>query len=74
MSGEAKPVNAALPGTVLKVLVAVGDTIQEGDVIAVIEAMKMETEIKSPLSGVVKSVEIEPGNQVKTGQELVTIG
>ena len=74
LSGEVKPVNAALPGTVLKVLVAVGDTIQEGDVIAVIEAMKMETEIKSPLSGVVKSVEIEPGNQVKTGQELVTIG
>ena len=58
----------------MKVLVAVGDTIEEGDVIAVIEAMKMETEIKSPLSGVVKSVDIEAGNQVKTGQELVTIG
>ena len=72
--GDAKPVKAALPGTVLKVLVAVGDTIEEGDVIAVIEAMKMETDIKSPLSGVVKSVDIEAGNQVKTGQELVTIG
>ena len=73
-SGEGQPVKAALPGTVLKVLVGVGDTIAEGDVIAVIEAMKMETEIKSPLSGVVKSVDIEVGNQVKTGQELVTIG
>lgn len=63
-----------MPGTVLKVLVGVGDTINEGDVLAVIEAMKMETEIKSPVSGVVKSVDIEAGTQVKTGQELVTIG
>ena len=73
-SGDATPIKAALPGTVLKVLVGVGDTIQEGDVIAVVEAMKMETEIKSPISGTVKSVDIEVGNQVKTGQELVTIG
>ena len=72
--GEGTPIKAALPGTVLKVLVGVGDSIQEGDVIAVVEAMKMETEIKSPVNGVVKSVEIEVGNQVKTGQELVVIG
>ena len=72
--GEGTPIKAALPGTVLKVLVGVGDSIQEGDVLAVVEAMKMETEIKSPVSGVVKSVEIEVGNQVKTGQELVVIG
>ena len=72
--GEGTPIKAALPGTVLKVLVSVGDSIQEGDVLAVVEAMKMETEIKSPVSGVVKSVSIEAGNQVKTGQELVTIG
>ena len=47
---------------------------EEGDVIAVIEAMKMETEIKSPVSGVVKSVEIEAGSKVKTGDVLVTVG
>ena len=58
----------------LKVLVSNGDEISEGDVIAVVEAMKMETEIKSPVSGVVKSVEIEVGNKVKTGDVLVTIG
>lgn len=73
-SGEAAPVKAALPGNVLKVLVSCGDSILEGDVIAVIEAMKMETEIKSPLSGVIKSVEIEAGDKVKTGDVLVTIG
>ncbi len=73
-AGEGTPVKAALPGTVLKVLVSTGDTISEGDVITVIEAMKMETEIKSPVSGTVQAVEIEVGNKVKTGQVLVTIG
>ena len=72
--GEGEPIKAALPGNVLKVLVSEGDTIAEGDVIAVVEAMKMETEIKSPVSGTVKSVEIEVGNKVRTGQVLVTVG
>ena len=72
--GEGTPVKAALPGNVLKVLVSEGDTIAEGDVIAVVEAMKMETEIKSPVGGTVKSVEIEVGNKVQTGQVLVTVG
>ena len=72
-AGEGTPVKAALPGTVLKVLVEEGDTIAEGDVIAVVEAMKMETEIKSPVGGTVKSVEIEAGNHVQNGQVLVTI-
>ena len=73
-SSEATPVKAALPGNVLKVLVSIGDNIAEGDVLAVVEAMKMETEIKSPVSGTVKSVEIEVGNKVNTGDVLVTIG
>ncbi|HCB10851.1 MAG TPA: biotin attachment protein [Cyanobacteria bacterium UBA11991] len=74
VSGSGTPVKAALPGNVLKVLVSEGDSIAEGDVIAVIEAMKMETEIKSPVGGTVKSVDIEVGNKVQTGQVLVTIG
>jgi len=73
-SGDGTPVKAALPGNVLKVLVSAGDSIAEGDVIAVVEAMKMETEIKSPASGTVNSVEIEVGDKVQTGQVLVTIG
>ena len=73
-SGEGTPVKAALPGNVLKVLVSEGDSIAEGDVIAVVEAMKMETEIKSPVGGTVKSVDIEVGNKVQTGQVLVTVG
>ena len=73
-SSEGTPIKAALPGNVLKVLVSEGDTIAEGDVIAVVEAMKMETEIKSPVSGTVNSVEIEVGNKVQAGQVLVTVG
>ena len=71
---EGTPVKASLPGNVLKVLVTEGDTIAQGDVIAVVEAMKMETEIKSPVSGTVKTVEIEVGNKLQTGQVLVTVG
>ena len=73
VAGEGEPVKAAMPGTVIKVLVEEGDSIAEGDIITVVEAMKMETEIKSPKSGVVKTVEIEVGNQVQTGQVLITI-
>ena len=73
VTGEGTPVKAALPGTVLKVMVEEGDSIAEGDIIAIIEAMKMETEIKSPVGGTVKSVEIEVGNQVQAGQILVTV-
>ena len=73
-SGEGTPVKTGLPGNVLRVLVEVGDTVAEGDVIAVIEAMKMETEIKSTVSGTVNSVEIEPGDKVQPGQVLATVG
>ena len=73
-SGDGTPVKAALPGVVLKVLVSEGDSIAEGDVIAVVEAMKMETEIKSPTTGVVKEIEIEVGGKVKTGDTIVVIG
>ncbi len=72
-AGEGNPVKAALPGVVLKVLVSINDSVAEGDVIAVVEAMKMETEIKSPVSGTVTSVEIEVGSKVKNGDVLVTI-
>ena len=48
--------------------------IEEGDVLLVIEAMKMETEIKSPKSGKIASVDVNVGEQVKTGQVLVTLG
>ena len=71
--GEVKEVKSALPGNVLRIEVSVGDTINENDVLLVIEAMKMETEIKSPFSGVVKSILVEQGEQIQTGQVLVEV-
>ncbi len=73
-SGDATPIKAALPGAVLRVNVSVGDSVAEGDVLLVLEAMKMETEIKSPKAGTVASVDVNPSDQVKNGQTLVTIG
>ncbi len=73
-SGEGTPIKTGLPGNVLRLLVSEGDSVAEGDVVAVIEAMKMETEIKSTVAGTVKSIEVEAGDKVQAGQVLVTVG
>ncbi|MCM1009805.1 MAG: biotin/lipoyl-binding protein [Fusobacterium sp.] len=73
-SGDGTPIKTGLPGNVLRLLVSEGDSVAEGDVVAVIEAMKMETEIKSTVAGTVKSIEVEAGDKVQAGQVLVTVG
>ncbi|MBQ8476333.1 biotin/lipoyl-binding protein, partial [bacterium] len=73
-SGEGEPVKAALPGVVIRTEVSAGDEVAEGHVLLVVEAMKMETEIKSPKAGKVLSVDVAQGDQVKNGQTLVTLG
>ena len=67
-SGSGEEVKAGLPGNVLRIEVS------EGDVLLVVEAMKMETEIKSPKAGVVQSVLVAQGDKVVSGQALVTLG
>ncbi len=69
----AKVVEAPLPGTITKVLVAAGQTIKSGDVVIKMEAMKMENDITSEFSGTVKSVLVEQGAQVQSGQALVEL-
>ena len=66
-------VEAPLPGKVLAVDVAVGNTVEEGGVICTIEAMKMENPILSPVNGSVKELAINPGQIVKTGEKLAVI-
>lgn len=70
--GEAIP--SPLSGSVWKVLCVVGDTIAEGDTIVILEAMKMETEIKAPRSGRIESVGVKEGDSINAGDTLVTIG
>ena len=71
---EGVPVKAPVPGLVLKLLVSEGDFVNKDDEILTLEAMKMESAIKSPQAGTVKSIEVSVGDQVKTSQVLVVLG
>lgn len=73
-AGEGTPITAKMPGVVIRTEVSVGDEVAEGDVLLVVEAMKMETEIKSPAAGKVISVDVSQGDQVQNGQTLVVLG
>jgi biotin carboxyl carrier protein len=62
-----------MPGTILKINVKVGDSVKAGDVVCVLEAMKMENDICAPQDGVVSSVEVAQGASVATDAVLVTL-
>ena len=70
VSGGAVNVEAPMPGTILDVKVQVGATVKAGDVLCILEAMKMENEIPAPQDGVVKSI-VTKGTTVNTGDILV---
>jgi biotin carboxyl carrier protein len=70
---SADAVSAPMPGTVLDIKVNVGDSVNAGDTLLILEAMKMENEIAATKSGVVKSIEINKGSAVQTGQALVVV-
>jgi oxaloacetate decarboxylase alpha subunit len=67
-------INAPLAGNVFKVLVRAGDAVTEGDVVMIIEAMKMETEIRSAFSGTVRDVFVGEGDAIASAQPLITLG
>ena len=70
---EAGAVTAIMPGKIIRVLVKEGDEVQEGDVVCVLEAMKMENELRAGKSGVVKEVTVGPGSDVEMGEVLVVV-
>lgn len=70
----ADAVTAPLPGSVIDVKVNVGDSVKKGQVLVLIEAMKMENEIVAPADGTVKAVHTSKGSTVETGAPLVTLG
>jgi oxaloacetate decarboxylase alpha subunit len=71
-AGEAQ--KAPLAGNIFKVLVQAGDQVEEGELIMILEAMKMETEIRAFKSGTVGSVNVKVGDAVAVGDSLLTIG
>ena len=74
VAGGENAVKAPMPGTILKVNVQNGQAVKEGDVLVVLEAMKMENEILAPKAGTVTQVLVAKGSTVDTGAPLVEIG
>ena len=74
VTGAGEPVNAPMPGTILKVNVTQGQAVKEGEVLCILEAMKMENEIMASKGGTVTQVLVAKGSIVDTGAPLVIIG
>ena len=71
-SGAAK-VTSPMPGTILAVKVSVGQQVKKGDVICVLEAMKMENDIPAPQDGIIASVNVQKGASVNAGDVLASL-
>lgn len=70
-AGSGEAVNSPLPGTVLSIAVQNGQAVKTGDILVVVEAMKMENEIVAPRDGTVSSVAVSKGAAVESGTPLV---
>ena len=68
-----EPVEAPLAGNIWKVHVSPGQTVQEGDVLLILEAMKMETEVRASKAGTVGTVSVKEGDSVSVGDTLLTL-
>ena len=73
-TGSGSPIKAPLPGTIIDLKVNVGDTVKVGDVLLVLEAMKMQNNIESEFDGTVTSITVKQGDTVMEGSVLLTIG
>jgi biotin carboxyl carrier protein len=63
-----------MPGTILDIKVAVGASVKKGDVLCVLEAMKMENDIPAPKDGTVTAIKVSKGASVQAGDALITLG
>ena len=72
-AGKGEPVPAPLGGNIVKVMVGVGDTLEEGDTLLILEAMKMESEVSAPHAGTVTQLHVQPGDAVTAGDALLDL-
>ena len=70
---DAETITAFIPGNVLKILVAIGDEVKQGDLLLMFEAMKMETPVKASNSGKVENIFVSVGDTVQTGDNLISL-
>ena len=73
VTGNGETVEAPMPGSIVNVLVKVGQKVNAGDVLVIIEAMKMENEIMAPKNGTITQVVAQQGAKVETGSPLIVI-
>jgi biotin carboxyl carrier protein len=66
-------VSVPMPGKIIAVLVAEGDPVEKGQGLVIVEAMKMENEVRSPVTGAVKEIKVKPGDTVEGGALLVIV-
>ncbi|WP_141024538.1 biotin/lipoyl-containing protein, partial [Salmonella enterica] len=72
-AGAGTPVSAPLAGNIWKVIATEGQTVAEGDVLLILEAMKMETEIRAAQAGTVRGIAVKAGDAVAVGDTLMTL-
>ena len=70
-SAGANAVKTQMPGRIVRILVGQGDVVEEGDPVIVVEAMKMENELKAPCDGTVSSICVDEGDQVQARTTLI---
>ena len=71
--GNARTIPAPLAGNIFKINVTEGQVVQSGDIVMILEAMKMETEVRAPEGGAVRSVLVKEGDAVQVGDALLTL-
>ncbi|UCE97260.1 MAG: acetyl-CoA carboxylase biotin carboxyl carrier protein subunit [Dehalococcoidia bacterium] len=71
---EETPITIPMPGLIIDLLIKVGDKVETGDNIAVMEAMKMEIDLPSPVAGVIKTINFSKGDNVARDDVLAIIG
>ncbi len=71
---EGEAVISPMQGTILDILVKVGDEVKSGDNLVILEAMKLENEIKAPKDGKVLAINVSKGDNVNSGAVLITLG
>ncbi|HHV61014.1 MAG TPA: biotin/lipoyl-binding protein [Clostridiaceae bacterium] len=72
-NSKGKPLTAPMPGTILAVKVSAGQKVKQGDVVFILEAMKMENEVTAPIDGVIDQITVGKGSSVSTGDVLALI-